>query len=252
MSLVPTPARTSGDLGAALSNVRSPNVNELSAVHIESIKDHLIEHAAALNALSVPVRGFPVGTTDTLVSDDLARFVIYIVVTATITLPDLSSGWTGIGRMRLFSIGSTLSFTTASGATLNGSSATAKPTVDGGIRDLTLYTGNGKDWYLDTEAFPGPVTIAGASHTLTDFDNGKTLFVDHAGECTITVPQTLTPGFSCSVQNVDAAATTTWVASGTQTLLGPAGYTKNTARYATSGVIVRSATAAALMGALDS
>lgn len=101
-------------------------------------------------------------------------------------------------------------------------------------------------------AFPPPVTQSTSTLTLDDTHNGKTIYVTYAGTCTITVPQTLTAGFSCSVQNVDAAATTTWVASGTQNLWGAAGFTHNTIQYATSGVIVRSATHAALVGALDS
>lgn len=101
-------------------------------------------------------------------------------------------------------------------------------------------------------AFPPPVSQASSTRTLSDADNGKTIFVTYAGLCVITVPQNLTPGFSCSVQNVDPSAQTEWVASGTQNVWGPSGLTKNTVQYATSGVVVRSSTHAALLGALDS
>lgn len=101
-------------------------------------------------------------------------------------------------------------------------------------------------------AFPPPVTQSSDNHTLTDADNGKTFYVTNAGLTVFTVPQNLTPGFSCSVQNVDAAATTQWIASGTQNVFGPGGFINNTVQYAVSGVIVRSTTHAALVGALDS
>ena len=64
MSLVSTPARTSGDLGVALSDTRAPASNELSAVHVEKIKDHLIEIAGAMNALRLPAKPVRAAATE--------------------------------------------------------------------------------------------------------------------------------------------------------------------------------------------
>ncbi len=117
-----------------------------------------------------------------------------------------------------------------------------------GVGDPTSAQHAATKAYVDALGFPPPVTQSTATLTLDDSHNGKTIYVTYNGTCTVTVPQTLTPGFSCSVQNVDAAAKTTWAVSGTQALCAPSSYLTCDVRYAISGVIVRSATHAALAG----
>ncbi len=45
------PTKTAGSLGVALTDTRTPSANELSAVHVERIKDLLIEMAGEINTL---------------------------------------------------------------------------------------------------------------------------------------------------------------------------------------------------------
>ncbi len=45
MTITTLPTRDAADLGAALSNVRAPVANELSAVHVENVKDWIIDLA---------------------------------------------------------------------------------------------------------------------------------------------------------------------------------------------------------------
>lgn len=73
MSLVPTPARTSLDLQAAITDVRAPAANELSAVSIESMKDHLIAHAAAINA-NLAKNNLAAGAAPTATDDSSAGY----------------------------------------------------------------------------------------------------------------------------------------------------------------------------------
>lgn len=48
---VSVPTRDPSSLGPALSNTRAPAANELSAIHVENLKDVVIEHAEAINDL---------------------------------------------------------------------------------------------------------------------------------------------------------------------------------------------------------
>jgi len=79
--------KTAESLGVPLTNTRTPRTNEFSAVHLERIKDALIEHADALNAGGAggDVTG-PAGATDNaLARFDLATGKLLQNSTATLT-----------------------------------------------------------------------------------------------------------------------------------------------------------------------
>lgn len=117
---------------------------------------------------------------------------------------------------------------------------------------LLRYDGSELRWrviaHSGAPSFPAPLTQSTNALTLTNAHNGRTIYVTYAGTCTITVPDTLLPGFSCTVQPVDAAAVVTWAASGTQALFAADSYLTCNKRYAITGVIVRSSTHTAVSG----
>jgi hypothetical protein len=77
------------------------------------------------------------------------------------------------------------------------------------------------DTRLDAVEFIPVVTEATGARLLSDADNGKTILCTNVAGCTVTVPNTLTQGFSVSLVQV-AAGAITLVAAGTTTFLAPA------------------------------
>lgn len=57
MALTSLPAKTAGDLGAVLTNRRTPAANELSATNLEKIKDRVIEIGTDLGIDTTPAGG---------------------------------------------------------------------------------------------------------------------------------------------------------------------------------------------------
>jgi hypothetical protein len=105
---------------------------------------------------------------------------------------------------------------------------------------------------LDGVAFPAPVTDSSNARTLGDSDNGKLILCTRNGGITVTIPDSLTVGFSCQFAVSGTGAGIVFAVSGTQVLKKPAAYdSKCSASEATCGVICFSSTRAQLTGNLD-
>lgn len=88
MSLTTLPTRGALDLGAALTDERTPIANELSAVHVESLKDRVIQIATDLGIDTTPAAGSVKDRLDDLeaaVDDTLVPTTRSISTTAPIT-----------------------------------------------------------------------------------------------------------------------------------------------------------------------
>lgn len=81
----PLPTRGALDLGPTLTNVRAPLVNELSAVHVENMKDWIIDLATEI--------GNPDGSTSGSLWEGIASGggFAYVAVTADATLPSTNA-----------------------------------------------------------------------------------------------------------------------------------------------------------------
>lgn len=66
MALTSLPAKTAGDLGAVLTNRRTPAANELSATNLEKIKDRVIEIATDVGIDTTPAGGSIKDRLDTI------------------------------------------------------------------------------------------------------------------------------------------------------------------------------------------
>lgn len=106
-------------------------------------------------------------------------------------------------------------------------------------------------------AFPTPVIDSSTSRSLSDSDNGKTIYCTNASGISITIPDTLTAGFSCAAVKTSAGGNVTWVAGGTTGLVSVSSRTVCSTSGGTSGVIFLgdvggSSIKAVLTGHLDS
>lgn len=75
MTITSLPTKTSGDLGTILTNVRTPVVNEFSAVNLEKIKDRIIEIFTE------------VGLSDGSTAGSVWEAILALSATTTATLP---------------------------------------------------------------------------------------------------------------------------------------------------------------------
>lgn len=146
-----------------------------------------------------------------------------------------------VGQIRVKDLPDTGSIAGSDTVLVDNGSGTRSKT----ITELAAAVGGGS-------GFPTPVTETTIARTLTDADNGATIRCTHADGCTITVPDTLTPGFSCSAFPDHATGHVAWAQDGTMVVENANGFLSATVRYAVSGVIVHSATLGIVTGALDS
>lgn len=95
-------------------------------------------------------------------------------------------------------------------------------------------------------------TVSTATYAISDDDNGKLLIFTNGGGCTVTVPQGLSAGVSCNLQQ-NAAAQVTITAGAGETLQASVTYTapyKTADQYSVVGLTVIDSTHAALYGEL--
>jgi hypothetical protein len=98
-----------------------------------------------------------------------------------------------------------------------------------------------------------PITESGTTRTLSDADHGRVILCTHASGCAVTVPHTLTAGFTCTlVQRGGASAFVTAAGSGGLTVTPPAAFAASTAQDASPMTLyVESATVGLCWGDLD-
>jgi hypothetical protein len=86
-----------------------------------------------------------------------------------------------------------------------------------------------------SSAFFSTVTEATTSRTLSDSDNGKVIVCTNSSDITVTIPNTLTAGFGCTL--VQSGTGQVQATAGSGTTLNAYGGTATTARYAAINII---------------
>lgn len=86
---------------------------------------------------------------------------------------------------------------------------------------------------IDYEA----ITTKTGNYTLQQSDNGSTILVNVSSGATITIPDSLSAGFSCLIVQVGTAQVT-FAGSGSMTLRNRSSYTKTAGQYAVAGLTV--------------
>lgn len=288
MATVTVPTRAPSDLGAALSNTRTPAANELSAVNMEKIKDHLIAFANAINSNSIltPLNIADISTnaiTIRTLSDGVTRLAInaqglvgqnQIIIQpdtqATATFP----GWpiilaAGVGGATDQNGGDVeIDGGLKGGNGIDGQAkiATKRGNVTSGVvANTTQWTHRGdlivnnaptaighvtrKD-YVDAQR-PTVTTLAGTSATMASADSGKLVRCTAATTVTITVPTGLTVGTTVEYLQ-EGAGQIQVVAGGGMTLRHSATFNPHTATQWSSLVVTITLNAEALVrGDLD-
>lgn len=154
MSLTTLPTRGTSDLGTALTNIRTPEANELSAVNVEAIKDRIIQIGTDLGVDATPAAGSVKARLDDLEA----------------AVPLLADGSVPFGG----------DFD-ADGNTLSG---LATPSADSDAATKA---------YVDTLR-PVIEADASNTRNMADTDHGRIIIATDAGDLEITVPTGLTPG----------------------------------------------------------
>lgn len=278
---VTVPDRSPSSLGPALSNTRAPTTNELSAVHVEEIKDLLIEFAEGINTPDLEV-GTYADTAITVTGLDGVFGPLKIRPyglsgeTALVILPDTAS--TGPGKAVTVTAGQ--GALDEDGGTLSLDAGLPNGTGDGGNIRIgrenadAIFSGkegSGSTWTHEGDlAVSGDITMGGVSlsdplapinetttaRTLVASDHGRTIRCTHADGCVITVPTDSLPlGFTCLVVQMTSGGTPGTVAlagSGAGTLQVNPDFTYTLAGiYSVASVVVVDATNVILSGDLD-
>lgn len=95
-----------------------------------------------------------------------------------------------------------------------------------------------------------PITESTTARVLADSDHGRVILCTHASGCAVTVPGTLTPGFTCLL--VQRGGQITATGSGGLTMTPPAAFVAKTAEAGSAmAVLVESATVGNAIGDLE-
>lgn len=239
---VTIPTRGPADLGPALSNTRAPAPNELSAVHVEKIKDHLIDLAEAVNAPELEVPEFS-DTAITVTSLDGLIGPLHVKAfglsgpTDLAVSPSQPASGPGKGVSILGGVGA--ADENGGPVTIDAGNANGGASVSGNIRIgrdnaaevLIGREGVGSEITLEGDvdvlgdivasgtvsaAPTPPTTVSGTTRTLSGSDHGKVLICTHGSGCAVEVPTDSLPlGFVCAIVRRGGAVNITGSGSGT-------------------------------------
>lgn len=272
MTTVPVPTRTAGDIGAALSNTRTPAANELSAVNLEKIKDHLIDHANAINA-NADLTPIDVANSSTeaisirSLDDNITKLKLYPYgvggVGGLSIQPDPQTTPTLPGWTTIVTAGNGGASNQAGGVVEIDGGDGGGTGADGQIKigtkrgDILSGPTGGVIWahrgdlsvtnaptatnhvtrkdYVDAQRAT-VATLAGTSANAADADSGKLIRCTAGTTVTITVPTGLTPGTTIEYLQ-EGAGQVQIVAGGGLTLRHAAAFNPHTAQQWSSVVI---------------